>query len=90
MKNHNHLEAYKVANSLWNSSKTLTEKQLYLFNKLMLTRWQEIDVIINQVNKKQIQLRRNYLDIFDSLISQYNRWGITEKQFQLMKKCLQS
>lgn len=86
----NHPEAYKVANSLWNNSKiaSLTEKQSNLFNKLMVTRWHEIDVIIKQVTDKQMRLKANYLDIYESLIDQYKRWGLTEKQFQLMGKCL--
>lgn len=86
----NHPDAYKVANSLYNNSRiaALTEKQRNLFNKLMSTKWQEIDIIIAQVAAKQIKLRANYLDIFDSLTDQYKKWGMTEKQFQLMGKCL--
>ena len=85
-----HPEAFKVATSLYNNSllTTLTDKQNNLFDKLMNTKWKEIDAIIDMVNQKQVPLRANYLDIFDSLSEQYRKYGMTDKQFKLLGKCL--
>lgn len=85
-----HPDAYKTANSIWNNSlvTTLSEKQSNLFNKLMTTKWKDIDTIVDMVANKKIPIRPNYFDIYESLSSQYQKWGMSEKQFTLLGKCL--
>lgn len=87
-----HPDAYRTAVSIWNNSQvtSLTEKQSSLFNKLMTTRWQEIDAIVKSVTSKQTMVKANYFDIFDSLSNQYTKWGMSEKQFNLLNKCLKA
>lgn len=67
------------------SSRTkLTDKQKYFLNKLLNTPWQSIDELIQSVDNKTANVTNVY--IYQNLISDYNNYGLTEKQIQLLHK----
>lgn len=84
----NHDDIYKIILSLTKSANP-TDKQKNFLNKLLNTPWQQVDEIISGVKNQTIIvkngfMRQSYMDI----ISCYHQYGITEKQFNFLKKTI--
>ena len=86
----NHTEAYTIISNLLSikSAKGLTDKQEYLLNKLLITKWQEFDKINQAYQKKQIKIKSFFIDAFDNIINSYVKFGGTDKQLALLKKAI--
>ena len=83
-----HSQVYSTLLSLAKAANP-TDKQKYFINKLMNTPWREVDEIIDQVNEEKIRVKAGYMtQMFDDIIYQFNKWGITEKQYKFLQKTL--
>lgn len=87
----NHSEAYKIMSNLLKvkATKGLTDKQEYLLNKLLFTKWEEFDKIKSAYIQKTIKIKSFFIDAFNNIINSYSQYGGTEKQLALLKKAIQ-
>lgn len=69
----------------------LSESQIKLLNKIIMLDFVDIDnkiELLNKVPKEKFLVRGTYreYDVFKGMIQQYEDWGLSEKQVQLLDK----
>lgn len=73
------------------TNKLLSENQIKLLNKIIMINFEDIDnkiEMLNKVSKDKFITRGNYIEynVFKDLTVQYENWGLSEKQIQLLDK----
>jgi len=83
-----HADIYKIILSL-TKSENPSDKQKHFLDKLLNTPWKQVDEIISGVRNETIFVKKGYMrQAYIDIIDCYHQYGITEKQFNFLKKTI--
>lgn len=84
-----HTRAFDLAFKFYRKGLTnLTHAQRKLFDKLVSTKWQKIDKVVDGVNDKIYEVKPNYRAIYKDLTGKMDIYGMSDKQIELLEKCV--